>query len=138
MWSKGMTLSDAAHRKPAAAEQPVPGNRRGGVLGTRGFEPARAAKKGREQESIGVHDADAKPGSPPHGHLDVFPDLHDRGGKIGIHDSKRCLKQRSSWNGNQIKSFESACANGVGFLVTEDFAQPPFRAVARHGVAELA
>ncbi len=138
MWSKGMTFYDAAQCEPAAAEQPVLGYRRDGVLGTRGFEPARAAKKWREQELIGVYDADAKSGSPPHGHLDVFPDLHDCGGKICIHDSKGCFKQGSSWNGNQIKSFESTCANSVWFLVTKDFAQPPFCSVARHGVPELA
>ena len=138
MWSKGVTFQDAAQCEPPAAVQPVLGNCRDCVLGTRGFEPARAAKKGRQQELIGVYDADANPGSPPHGHLDVFPDLHDCGGKIGIHDSKGRVKQGPSWNGNQIKSFESACANGVGFLVTEYFAQAPFRAVARHGVAELA
>ena len=58
--------------------------------------------------------------------------------KIGIHHRKGCLKKRAAGNSYQIKSFESALTNGVGFLVTKHFTQASFRAIARNGVSKLA
>lgn len=69
---------------------------------------------------------------------DVISNLVDGGRKFRVHQGIRRLEERAAGNSYQVKSFEPALSDGVGFLVTKDFAKTTFGAVARHGVSKLA